>query len=126
MLMKLLLILAVKLFSFTYCREIAIKHSAYIERLGGTLLELHLDSSDHIGGLQVFHQDHWVDVPSTAGAFVVNIGDLLQIISIGKFKSSEHLSIGFWLITWGPRISVASFFAIYGRVCAPTERAEIR
>ncbi|KAB5529472.1 hypothetical protein DKX38_019553 [Salix brachista] len=39
---------------------------------------------DHIGGLQVFHQDHWVDVPSIAGAFVANIGDLHQ------FMSSEH------------------------------------
>ncbi|CAL5337454.1 unnamed protein product [Camellia sinensis] len=33
---------------------------------------------DHIGGLQVLHQNHWVDVPPTPGALVVNIGDLLQ------------------------------------------------
>jgi len=33
---------------------------------------------DQIGGLQVLHQDHWVDVPPTPGALVVNIGDLLQ------------------------------------------------
>lgn len=33
---------------------------------------------DHMGGLQVFHQNQWIDVPPLSGAFVVNIGDLLQ------------------------------------------------
>ena len=33
---------------------------------------------DHVGGLQVLHQNQWVDVPPTPGALVVNIGDLLQ------------------------------------------------
>ncbi|PHU06423.1 1-aminocyclopropane-1-carboxylate oxidase -like protein 1, partial [Capsicum chinense] len=33
---------------------------------------------DNIGGLQVLHQNHWVDVPPTPGALVVNIGDILQ------------------------------------------------
>jgi isopenicillin N synthase-like dioxygenase len=33
---------------------------------------------DHIGGLQVFYHDKWVDIPSVPGALVVNIGDLLQ------------------------------------------------
>nr|GLL46205.1 1-aminocyclopropane-1-carboxylate oxidase homolog 1-like [Ipomoea trifida] len=32
----------------------------------------------HIGGLQVLHQNQWVDVPPSPGALVVNIGDLLQ------------------------------------------------
>lgn len=33
---------------------------------------------DQIGGLQVLHQSHWVDVPPSPGALVVNIGDLMQ------------------------------------------------
>ena len=33
---------------------------------------------DHIGGLQIYYRDQWVDVPPVAGALVVNIGDLLQ------------------------------------------------
>lgn len=33
---------------------------------------------DQIGGLQILHQDQWVDVPPSPGALVVNIGDLLQ------------------------------------------------
>ncbi|KAF8394295.1 hypothetical protein HHK36_020501 [Tetracentron sinense] len=34
---------------------------------------------DHIGGLQVLHQDQWVNVHPIPGALVVNIGDLLQV-----------------------------------------------
>ncbi|XP_030533891.1 1-aminocyclopropane-1-carboxylate oxidase homolog 6-like isoform X1 [Rhodamnia argentea] len=34
---------------------------------------------DQVGGLQVLHQDHWVDVKPVPGSFVVNIGDFLQI-----------------------------------------------
>ncbi|CAK9165458.1 unnamed protein product [Ilex paraguariensis] len=33
---------------------------------------------DHIGGLQVLHQNQWIDVPPTPGALVVNVGDLMQ------------------------------------------------
>ncbi|KAK9931077.1 hypothetical protein M0R45_018372 [Rubus argutus] len=45
---------------------------------------------DHIGGLQVLHQNKWIDVPTVNGALVVNIGDLLQLISNDRFKSVEH------------------------------------
>jgi len=34
---------------------------------------------DQIGGLQILHEDYWIDVPPTPGALVVNIGDLLQV-----------------------------------------------
>ncbi|KAL8486609.1 hypothetical protein ACS0TY_023338 [Phlomoides rotata] len=33
---------------------------------------------DQIGGLQVLHQDQWVDAPPSPGALVVNIGDHMQ------------------------------------------------
>lgn len=49
---------------------------------------------DHIGGLQVFHQNQWFDVPFLPGALVVNIGSLLQVLANEK----------------GPRVSVACFF----------------
>lgn len=34
---------------------------------------------DQIGGLQVLHQDCWVDVSPIPGALVINIGDFLQV-----------------------------------------------
>ncbi|PSS34896.1 1-aminocyclopropane-1-carboxylate oxidase [Actinidia chinensis var. chinensis] len=61
---------------------------------------------DHIGGLQVLHQNHWVDVPPTPGTLVVNIGDLLQLITNDKFKSVEHRVVA----NYDPRVSVACFF----------------
>jgi len=34
---------------------------------------------DQLGGLQVLHQNQWINVPPVHGALVVNIGDLLQV-----------------------------------------------
>ncbi|KAM7256988.1 hypothetical protein ACFE04_012729 [Oxalis oulophora] len=62
---------------------------------------------DQIGGLQVFHQNQWVDVPPKHGALVVNMADLLQLISNDNFKSVNHRVLA---NTIGPRISVASYF----------------
>ncbi|XP_021749527.1 feruloyl CoA ortho-hydroxylase 2-like [Chenopodium quinoa] len=47
---------------------------------------------DDIGGLYVRAPDgeSWVHVPPIPGALVINIGDALQIMSNGKYKSIEH------------------------------------
>ncbi|XP_062104518.1 1-aminocyclopropane-1-carboxylate oxidase homolog 1-like [Humulus lupulus] len=63
---------------------------------------------DHIVGLQVLHQNTWVDVPPVPGALVVNIGDLLQLITNDKFKSVKHKVVANHK---GPRVSVACFFS---------------
>lgn len=34
---------------------------------------------DHIGGLQVFFQNQWINVSPIPGALVVNVGGLLQV-----------------------------------------------
>ncbi|XP_028780647.1 1-aminocyclopropane-1-carboxylate oxidase homolog 1-like [Neltuma alba] len=62
---------------------------------------------DHVGGLQILYQDTWVDIPPVPGALVVNLGDLLQLITNDRFKSAEHRVLA---NLKGPRISVASFF----------------
>lgn len=36
---------------------------------------------DNHGGLQVLHQNNWVDVSPIHGALVVNIGDFLQVFT---------------------------------------------
>lgn len=33
---------------------------------------------DNVGGLQVLHQNQWINVPPTLETLVINIGDLLQ------------------------------------------------
>jgi isopenicillin N synthase-like dioxygenase len=63
---------------------------------------------DHIGGLQVLQDGYWVDVPPLPGALLINLGDLLQLITNDRFVSVEHRV----LANRGeePRVSVASFF----------------
>ncbi|XP_022975054.1 1-aminocyclopropane-1-carboxylate oxidase homolog 1-like [Cucurbita maxima] len=63
---------------------------------------------DHIGGLQIRHQKKWVDVPPVDGALVVNIGELMQLITNDRFISVAHRVLA---KQEGPRISVASFFS---------------
>ncbi|KAE9617337.1 hypothetical protein Lal_00034182 [Lupinus albus] len=62
---------------------------------------------DQLGGLQVFHENQWVDVPPVYGALVVSIGDLLQRMTNEKFISVPHRVTSHYI---GPRISIASTF----------------
>ncbi|GER52289.1 2-oxoglutarate (2OG) and Fe(II)-dependent oxygenase superfamily protein, partial [Striga asiatica] len=74
---------------------------------------------DQIGGLQVLHQDKYINVQPLSGALVVNIGDMLQIISNDEFVSPNHRVLANRV---GPRISVAGFFtgdALSGRIYGP-------
>jgi len=42
-------------------------------------------------GLEVLNaRDHWVDAPPVRGAFVINIGDLLEVLSNGRWVSTAH------------------------------------
>ncbi|XP_071712512.1 feruloyl CoA ortho-hydroxylase F6H1-3-like [Rutidosis leptorrhynchoides] len=47
---------------------------------------------DEIGGLYVRNTDtlKWIHVPPVSGSLVINVGDALQIMSNGKYKSVEH------------------------------------
>ncbi|KAI5649486.1 hypothetical protein M9H77_35491 [Catharanthus roseus] len=64
---------------------------------------------DQIGGLQILLENQWIDVPFIPGALVINIADLLQLITNDKFKSVEHRVLANKV---GPRISVAVAFGI--------------
>ncbi|XP_037425077.1 1-aminocyclopropane-1-carboxylate oxidase homolog 1-like [Triticum dicoccoides] len=64
---------------------------------------------DSVGGLQVLHQDVWIDVPPVKGALLANIADMMQIITNGKFKSVEHRVV--LRPTVEPRISIACFLS---------------
>ena len=42
-------------------------------------------------GLEVLNaRNHWVDAPPLPGAFVINIGDLLEVFSNGRWVSTAH------------------------------------
>ncbi|RZC76439.1 hypothetical protein C5167_000505 [Papaver somniferum] len=61
-----------------------------------------------VDSLQIFYKNQWIAVKPLPGALLVNVGDLLQLISNDKFKSVPHRVVS---SEAGPRISVASFFA---------------
>ncbi|MEY2848403.1 MAG: hypothetical protein RI885_1068 [Actinomycetota bacterium] len=42
------------------------------------------------GGLQVEHHGEWIDAPPLDGAFVVNIGELLEVATNGYLKATVH------------------------------------
>ncbi|KVH93170.1 1-aminocyclopropane-1-carboxylate oxidase homolog isoform X1 [Cynara cardunculus var. scolymus] len=75
---------------------------------------------DHIGGLQFLHRNQWLNVPFVPGALLVNIGDLLQLVSNDEFVSREHRVVSNGV---SPRVSVACFFTTgmvsTGKIFAP-------
>jgi isopenicillin N synthase-like dioxygenase len=45
---------------------------------------------DATGGLQIKHRDRWIDVPPVPGSFVCNVGDVLEHLSGGRYRSAGH------------------------------------
>ncbi|KAM7254795.1 hypothetical protein ACFE04_020036 [Oxalis oulophora] len=74
---------------------------------------------DHIGGLQVKHNGKWLKVKPVRGALVINIADLLQILSNDEYVSVEHRVVA--NSSNEPRISVGVFFnsAVSENLCGP-------
>ncbi|XP_059282037.1 1-aminocyclopropane-1-carboxylate oxidase-like [Lycium ferocissimum] len=71
---------------------------------GGIIL---LFQDDKVSGLQLLKDGQWVDVPPMPHSIVVNIGDQLEVITNGKYKSVDHRVIA---QTDGNRMSIASFY----------------
>uniref|UniRef100_A0A6M2EIM2 aminocyclopropanecarboxylate oxidase n=1 Tax=Populus davidiana TaxID=266767 RepID=A0A6M2EIM2_9ROSI len=71
---------------------------------GGIIL---LFQDDKVSGLQLLKDGQWIDVPPMRHSIVVNLGDQLEVITNGKYKSVEHRVIA---QTDGARMSVASFY----------------
>ncbi|KAG6419009.1 hypothetical protein SASPL_121217 [Salvia splendens] len=71
---------------------------------GGIIL---LFQDDKVSGLQLLKDGEWVDVPPMRHSIVINLGDQLEVITNGKYKSVMHRVIA---QTDGTRMSLASFY----------------
>ncbi|XP_062198494.1 1-aminocyclopropane-1-carboxylate oxidase 1-like [Phragmites australis] len=71
---------------------------------GGIIL---LFQDDRVGGLQLLKEGEWVDVPPMRHSIVVNLGDQLEVITNGRYKSVLHRVLA---QTDGNRMSIASFY----------------
>ncbi|CAL5387375.1 unnamed protein product [Camellia sinensis] len=65
---------------------------------------------NQVMGLQVKHEGEWVDVKPLPGSLIVNIGDALQIMSNGEYRSVEHRVLANSMKE--PRISIVEFFSL--------------
>ena len=71
---------------------------------GGIIL---LFQDDRVAGLQLLKDGAWVDVPPTRHSIVVNLGDQLEVITNGRYKSVVHRVVA---QPDGNRMSIASFY----------------
>ncbi|KAF3323160.1 S-norcoclaurine synthase 1 [Carex littledalei] len=83
--------------------------SAHTDGAGLTLL-LHVND---VQGLQIRKDNMWFNVENHPEAFVVNIGDILEIASNGRYPSVEHRAV---VNTMKERISIGTFQIPY-RFC---------
>ena len=75
-------------------------------RDGGVLTLLLVEPGK--GGLQVEYEGEWIDAPPVDGAFVVNIGEMLELATGGYLKATLHRVLSPLVGT--DRISVPFFF----------------
>ncbi|CAF2131314.1 unnamed protein product [Brassica napus] len=72
---------------------------------------------NEVEGLQIKKDGKWVTVKPLPNAFVVNIGDMLEIITNGTYKSIEHRGV---VNSEKERLSVAAFHNMgMGKVVGP-------
>jgi isopenicillin N synthase-like dioxygenase len=57
--------------------------------------------------LQIRHGESWIDVPPVPGAFVCNIGDMLERLTSGRYTSALHRVVN---RTSQQRLSMPFFF----------------
>ncbi|CAL9782539.1 unnamed protein product [Musa acuminata subsp. burmannicoides] len=61
---------------------------------------------NQVQGLQIKRSGEWFPVKPLPGAFIVNVGDIFEILSNGRYKSIEHRVV---VNTERERLSIATF-----------------
>ncbi|GMI70783.1 DOWNY MILDEW RESISTANT 6 [Hibiscus trionum] len=64
--------------------------------------------SEDVTGLQVLKGGNWVPIEPIPNAFVINIGDQIQVLSNGRFKSLHHRAV---TNRNKKRVSLATFYS---------------
>jgi isopenicillin N synthase-like dioxygenase len=82
------------------------KQGVGAHRDGGVLTLLLVEPEK--GGLQVEHEGEWIDAPPLPGAFIVNIGEMLELATGGYLKATLHRVISPLIGT--DRISIPFFY----------------
>ncbi|KAL5791465.1 hypothetical protein ACOSP7_000059 [Xanthoceras sorbifolium] len=65
-----------------------------------------LKQVNEVDGLQIKKNGKWVPIKTLPGSFIINIGDIIEIMSNGEYKSIEHRAV---VNPQKQRISVAAF-----------------
>jgi len=63
---------------------------------------------DEVGGLQVLSGDTFIDAPQIPGAYILNLGEMLQLATDGYLRATKHRVVS--PATGLARISIAYFF----------------
>jgi isopenicillin N synthase-like dioxygenase len=82
------------------------KQGVGAHRDGGVLTLLLIEPDK--GGLQVEHDGEWIDAPALPGSFVVNIGEMLELATVGYLKATLHRVVS--PMVGSDRISIPFFF----------------
>jgi isopenicillin N synthase-like dioxygenase len=62
---------------------------------------------DDVGGLQVFRDGYWHNIPPVPGAFVINTGDMMQVWSNDNYQAAVHRVLA---MNESDRFSIPFFF----------------
>ncbi|CAN1173690.1 2-oxoglutarate-dependent dioxygenase 11 [Linum perenne] len=69
-----------------------------------------LTQVNDVQGLQIRKDGEWVPIVPIPGAFIVNVGDIIEIMSNGEYKSIEHRAV---VNPNKERLSIAAFHNPY-------------
>jgi isopenicillin N synthase-like dioxygenase len=97
---------AIKIVRYPGESDQAPKQGVGAHRDGGVLTLLLVEPDK--GGLQVEHDGDWIDAPPVPGAFIVNIGEMLELATGGYLKATLHRVLSPQI--GSDRISIPFFF----------------